>query len=93
MPTPLAQPALSGGELSPTLYGRVDLERYGESLALCENFVVNPHGGVYNRPGTRYIGTTKEQSQYVRLIAFVPSTAEQYVLEFGPLYLRIYDAT
>ena len=46
---PKASPGLvsfNGGELSPLLDGRVDLDRYGAGLASCENFIPLPQGGI-----------------------------------------------
>ena len=47
------QPSFTGGELSPTLFGRVDLERWGTSLKTCRNFIVQADGGVVNMPGNQ----------------------------------------
>ena len=33
------QPSFTGGELSPSLYGRVDLAKYQTSLKTCRNFI------------------------------------------------------
>ena len=35
----LVQPSLAGGEISPSLYGRIDLEKYQTSLRRCRNFI------------------------------------------------------
>jgi len=92
MPTPIQQSTLSGGELAPSLYGRVDIERYRQSAALVENFVVDPHGGVRNRQGSEKFGECKfDDGSTFRLITFAPSAEESYVLEFGHQYLRIHD--
>jgi len=92
MPLPVLQPSLIGGELSPLLHGRVDLDRYRQALALCENFVVHPHGGVQNRPGTEYVGLTKLQNNStVRLIPFQPTADTSFVIEVGHEYVRFFD--
>ena len=54
--TALLQGSLSGGELSPSLYPRVDLARYQTSVRTGTNFIVRPYGGMVNRPGTQFIG-------------------------------------
>ena len=93
MPTPVQQPSLVGGELSKTLTGRVDIERYKQGLELCENFIVHPHGGVENRSGSEYVAKTKLQDgSAVRLITFQPSVGEPYVIELGHQYLRLHDS-
>jgi len=85
------QASLAGGELAPTLWGRVDVARYGISLKTCRNFVVYPYGGVKNRAGSRYLGTVKDQTTRVRLIPFSFNTTQTYALEFGAGYIRIWS--
>jgi hypothetical protein len=86
----IIQPSFAGGELAPALYGRVDQGRYAIGLKTCRNFIVQQYGGVKNRPGTRYIASTKHADKRARLIPFAFSTAQTYVLEFGHLYLRVF---
>lgn len=96
--TTLNQPSFTGGEASPSLYGRVDLARYSTSLKLCENFIVLRQGGVTNRPGTefmapaKYSGIAAGSTTGVRLIPFEFSSDQTYILEFGHLYVRFYRA-
>lgn len=82
--------SLSGGEISPSLHGRVDLAKYQSSLKTCRNWLVEPFGGVKNRPGTRLIAETKTAGKKVRLVPFVFSQSQTYVLEFGQGYIRFY---
>jgi hypothetical protein len=90
MATPLLQPTFSGGELSPSLYARVDIERYGNSVKTAKNFLVRPTGGLVNRPGLQYIGEVKDSTKRVRLIPFEFSVEVAYVIELGDLYARFY---
>ena len=53
---PVIQPSFAAGELSPFLYGRVDLAKFHVGARTMLNFFVHPHGGASNRPGTRFIG-------------------------------------
>jgi hypothetical protein len=85
--TPI-QTNFTGGEISPRLRGRVDLTKYTSSLAHCENFVVFPHGGVTKRSGTRFVAEVKDSSAYTRLVPFIFSTVQAYILEFGHNYVR-----
>jgi hypothetical protein len=88
------QTSLSGGELPPSLHGMVDLAWYKNCLKTCRNFIVQPYGGIKNRPGTKLIAEQKTSSSRARLIPFSYSTTQNYVLEFGVGYIRfIYDAT
>lgn len=87
--TPI-QTNFTGGEISPRLYGRVDLQKYATSLERCENFVIFPHGGITKRSGTRYIAEVKNSAKKVKLIPFIFSTEQAYMLEFGDYYVRFY---
>lgn len=84
------QASLSGGELSPGLWGRVDLERYKTCVELAKNVVIQPYGGIKNRAGFEYLGAVKDSTKQVRLIPFIYSESDSYVLEFGDYYLRIW---
>ena len=47
----------TGGEVTPTLSARYDLQKFGTFLQCCENFIPNLHGDIERRPGTRYLAT------------------------------------
>ena len=53
---PVVQPSFAAGELSPFLYGRVDLGKFRVGARTLSNFFVHAQGGASNRPGTRFIG-------------------------------------
>lgn len=53
MPSRVAFRNFTGGEVTPTLSARYDLQKFGSFLLCCENFIPNPHGDVERRPGTR----------------------------------------
>lgn len=82
------QPSFASGELAPSLYARIDLARYQTGLKLCRNFYVMPYGGIKNRPGTKYIGSTKSNEK-CRLIPFEFSDEQTYALVFGHLHMRV----
>jgi len=84
------QPSFTGGELSPTLFGRVDLERWGTSLKTCRNFIVQADGGVVNRTGSYFVDETKDSNRVFRLLPFVVGEDVSYVIELGHLYMRFY---
>lgn len=88
MSSSIIQPSFTGGELSPSLYGRVDLARYNNSLKTCRNFISQQYGGVTNRPGFRFIGEVEDSSVYTRLVPFEFSTVQTYILVFGDLTLQ-----
>jgi hypothetical protein len=80
------KPSLSSGEISPSLWSRVDLERYQTALRRAENVIVMPYGGVVGRPGLGYVHKTKYPDQAVILVRFIHSREQAYVIEFGPGY-------
>jgi hypothetical protein len=82
--------SFAGGELSPELVGRMDLDKYQTGLALCKNFITLPHGPAQNRPGFAYVNQCKDSTRRVRLIPFSFSADETIVLEFGHLYIRFH---
>lgn len=85
---PFRQSSFAGGELAPEVWGRTDLSKYDEGLRRCRNCIIAPTGAVMNRPGTTFIAQVKDSSRKVRLIPFIYSDAQSYVLEFGHLYVR-----
>lgn len=79
------------GELSPALGARADVTKYIAGLKTCRNLIVQRHGGVTKRPGTKFVAEVKTSSYQPRLVAFEFKAADQnYVLEFGNLYVRFY---
>lgn len=53
------QPTFSGGEFSPSLYSRVDVQKYSTGLKKLKNFIVHPHGGASNRSGMMFLQKAK----------------------------------
>lgn len=86
----IIQRSFAGGEIAPELFGRVDLPLYQTSIAGAENFVTLPHGPASYRPGFEYIQQAKYANKVHRLIPFVFSADQQYVIEFGHLYVRFH---
>ena len=88
--TKVIQSSLAGGEVSEAIGARVDISKYKSSLAKCENFFVQVHGGVATRPGLQFIGQVKDSTKTVRLIPFAFNTEQTYILEFGDYYMRVF---
>lgn len=84
------QPAFTAGILSPALWSRVDLAKYGSGLKTAMNLFVHPHGGVSNRAGLEFISEVKNSATLARLIPFQFNTEQSYVLEFGASYIRVF---
>ena len=80
----------SGGELSPELFGRLDIAKVASGLATCRNFMVMPHGVASNRPGLKYVNTVKNPANYTRLLQFSFSNTQNFVIEMGAGYFRFH---
>lgn len=80
------QGAFTGGELDPALSARVDLAKYGTGCKLLKNFIAQPHGGAYRRPGLGYVTTGLG---FIRLIPFQYNVEQAYVLAFSALKMRV----
>jgi hypothetical protein len=80
----------SSGEVSPKLFGRPDYSKYQNSCETLENFMLEPLGGATRRAGTEYIATTKFPQYSCRLIPFVFSDEQAYMLEVGQYYIRFF---
>lgn len=89
MGQPVIQTSFNSGEWAPSLYSRVDLQKYHSGAALLQNFFVDYRGGATTRPGTRYVLQAK--SPQARLIPFKASFLVTYILEFGPGYIRFFN--
>lgn len=80
--------SFAGGEITPELYGRLDLVKFQTGLAQCLNFWVLPHGPVQNRPGFEYVNEVKFSAKVTRLIPFAYNTQQTFAIEFGDQYIR-----
>lgn len=89
MGQPVMMPSFAAGELSPSLFARVDLAKWHSGAALLENFFVDYRGGVSNRTGTKFIGDSLDASQPSRLIKFIFNASQAYVLVFENHVMRV----
>lgn len=83
------QRSFTSGEIAPALQSRADLGKYATGLNRCENFFVRAQGGVYSRPGFRFIGELDDSSRVGRLIPFSFNTEQTYMLVFEHLKVRV----
>lgn len=74
------QADFSAGELSPKLWGRIDLDQYYSGASELLNFTVLPYGPITRRAGTRFV-TTAPESAAIRLIPFIYSVNQSVVIE------------
>ena len=84
------QQGFTGGEVSPTMFGRFDDAKYQQGLAMCRNFMVLPQGPVVNRPGFEYVREVKYADKKTVLLPFVYSNDQTMCLEFGDRYIRFH---
>jgi len=81
------------GEVSPYLFGRVDLTAYSAGLRTLRNGFVRPEGPVSNRPGFKFIGTSLTQAPKAStLLPFVFKATQSYVIEVGALSAQVFSA-
>ena len=82
------QSNLSGGELSPALHARTDIDKYGQSVASAENMVIVPQGGLRRRPGL-----AKQDYGYfsgeIRIEPFVFNQQQKYIVVFRVGYIDV----
>ena len=84
------QATFDRGELSPLLLSRADIDYWRSSTSLCTNFLVLRQGGLRRRSGTIFIREVKNSAERVRLLPFVFSASQAYVLEMGDSYTRCF---
>lgn len=85
------QTSFNAGELSPSMAGRVDQDKYFSGSERQFNFLPQLQGPTVRRGGTRDIGPAKSgAAPKGPLIDFVFNTEQSYVLEFGNLYVRFW---
>lgn len=82
--------SFAAGEITPELFGRVDLDQFQTGLALCRNFITLPHGPAMNRSGFAYVLETALGGRRCRIIPFTYSITQTMVLEFGHGYIRFH---
>lgn len=84
------QTNFNGGEWSPLMLGRTDLDQYKSSLKYSLNGIPLVQGAWTRRPGTYFAAEVKTSAKKTRLVRFEFSTTQAYILEFGDLYVRFY---
>ena len=81
----------TGGEWSPDLWQRDDLDRFSTANQICRNIIPIPQGGAQNRPGLYWAGQTRfGATQSARLWTFMFSTAQAFGLQFENQILRFW---
>ena len=83
------QPSFTAGELSPSMYARVDLSKFHVGLRTCLNFITLAYGGAATRPGTLFVAEVDDSTKRHRLVRFQFSTTQAYILVFGHLTMQV----
>ena len=83
MRTDIAWFDFASGELSPRMKGRIDVGKYYNGAESVLNMVVQPQGGATRRPGTAFVANQAFAATPSRLIPFVFSTVQTYVVELA----------
>jgi hypothetical protein len=83
----------TGGEVTPEVAARTDLQKYGTSCRTMFNYRPLPWGGAKYRASTIFAARCKYDDRETCLIPFKYSTTITYVIEMGDLYMRFYYGT
>lgn len=84
------QRTFAGGEWSPKLSSRSDLEGYASACERLENAIIDLGGATSKRPGFIYIESTKDSTAQSILVSHVIDKDTSFILEFGELYIRFF---
>ena len=82
----------TGGEVTPTLSARYDLQKFGTFLQSCENFIPNLHGDIERRPGIRFLASLDGPAVLVPF-QFNTEPENNYVLIFMSGKILVADET
>src|ERR1700686_1972475 len=88
-----ASPAIAafvGGEFSPQMDARSDVEKYAVAAHISQNMIALKQGPMMFRPGTAFVQPVKNSANRTWLRRFVFSQTQAFVLEFGDHYVRFY---
>ena len=85
------QTNFTSGELSPNMYGRVDVTKYFNGARKLQDVICLPQGGFRRTPGTKYLGTVKDVTKKTLVRKFTVARDHTYILEFGHQILRIWQ--
>lgn len=86
------QTSFVGGEIAPALFGRTDIAQYANACEIVQNFLIRPYGSLISTPGTEFISAARTGGTLgtVRLIQFIFSRTDSYIIEMVNGYFRFY---
>ena len=82
--------AFNGGELSPQVQMRADLDVFARGCSCVENFDIGQAGGVSRRRGFRRFAVA--QGADSRLFVYAYSNSVRFLVEVGVEYIRVFDS-
>lgn len=82
------QTAFNNGEVSPYLYGRVDLDKSALSLRECTNSVPLPQGPQTKRDGSQFVCAAANEAETSAFIEFEFNASQSYLIELNSTCLR-----
>ena len=87
------QTSFVGGELGPSLLGRTDASQYANACAIIQNWLIRPFGSIISTPGLEFVNQCVTTGSLVaRLIPFMFSQSDSYMIEMGVGYFRFYTS-
>lgn len=94
MKTDTVQTSFVGGEIAPALFGRTDIAQYQNACETIENFLIRPYGPLISTPGTEFINACKTggSTSIARIIEFIFSRTDSFIIEMGVSYFRFFTA-
>jgi hypothetical protein len=82
--------SFAGGELDPTLHDNVTLDKFKKGLATARNVIITKTGSIQSRSGRTHYAKAKLSGKKIKV--YCPKNSFR-LLEFGDLYVRIYNIT
>lgn len=81
-----------GGEVSPSLYERADMDKFGKWFSTAENIRFRETGAFRNRSGFVKVADTKYNlaGERIKLLSFAFNDEESFLVELGAGYARFY---
>lgn len=86
--TTIAQRSFAGGEISPSVYPRVDTVKYSTGARQLRNHIIKKEGGIQNRPGFSFVDFVRIDKS--RVIDFVFSGQQARALLFRNYSMQVY---
>lgn len=84
------QNSFNAGEFTPLAYGRTDFAKYKNGVSLMQRYVCLIQGAATRMPGFLHKRQSKNKGK-VRLMPFIFSNGDAFMIEMGDLYMRFYQ--